>query len=338
MHFRSFTSTATSAWLLLITAAAVGQAAETRIDRPDPAGTPTQVAFGIVVLDVSSVESAQQSFTADVGLLVKWRDPRLVLAGAGLRSMALHEVWNPDIHLVNQRSITKMIEDYVDVDADGNVTYRQRFSGQFSNAIHLRDFPFDEHDFHIRFISVKYTEQEVSFSNEPLREKTGLADEFLVADWKVTSWAVSAKPRDSKMLSLPRAGLLFQFHAKRKAGFYVLKLILPLSLIVFMSWIVFWLDPSRVDAQIGLAATAVLTLIAFRFSIENLLPPVSYLTRLDYFLTGCTWLVFMAMLEVVITARMVNDDHLPSARRVDRWSRGIFPVLFALLAGWSFFA
>jgi hypothetical protein len=115
-------------------------------------------------------------------------------------------------------------------------------------------------------------------------------------------------------------------------------LIMPLSLIVLMSWIVFWLDPSRVDAQVGLAATAILTLIAFRFSIENLLPPVSYLTRLDYFLTGCTWLVFLAMLEVVITARLVNDERLAPARRIDRWSRGIFPVLFASLAGWSLFA
>jgi len=44
----------------------------------------------------------------------------------------------------------------------------------------------------------------------------------------------------------------------------------------------------------GVGATAVLTLIAYRFTLDSLIPRVSYLTRLDIFILGATVLVLLA--------------------------------------------
>jgi len=41
-------------------------------------------------------------------------------------------------------------------------------------------------------------------------------------------------------------------------------------------------------------------------------------------------------LEVVITGVLVGADRIAAARRMDRWSRGIFPALFAVLVLWTF--
>jgi hypothetical protein len=65
------------------------------------------------------------------------------------------------------------------------------------------------------------------------------------------------------------AGYAFEFYASRLAQYYLLKVILPLLLIVMMSWTVFWIDPTNGGPQISVAVTSMLTLIAYRFSIGS---------------------------------------------------------------------
>ena len=68
-----------------------------------------------------------------------------------------------------------------------------------------------------------------------------------------------------------------------------------MAIIVFMSWVVFWLGPQHVGPRLSVSVTSMLTLVAYRFLLGQSLPPVSYLTRLDYFLLGATVLVFIAL-------------------------------------------
>ena len=53
-----------------------------------------------------------------------------------------------------------------------------------------------------------------------------------------------------------------------------------------MAWIVFWIPREHVPSRIGLAATSMLTLIAYRFAMSSVLLPIAYLTRLDLFMIG----------------------------------------------------
>ena len=55
--------------------------------RPDPEGTPTEVAVGIYVIDLMKINDAEQTFTADFYFMVRWRDPRLSVNELG-RSIA----------------------------------------------------------------------------------------------------------------------------------------------------------------------------------------------------------------------------------------------------------
>ncbi|HVJ82885.1 MAG TPA: hypothetical protein VNC50_17585 [Planctomycetia bacterium] len=316
---------------------AAGESGGTRIDRPDPVGTPTTVHYGMFLADVAAIDSAQQNFTADLAVVLRWRDPRLKKAGSGRRAMEIKEIWHPGLYVLNQRNIDKMLEEMAEVEEDGTVTFRQRYSGQFTSPIRVADFPFDEHDFQIRFISARQFGGELNFTNEVLKDRTGIADQLTVADWRVTSWRAGSEAYHPRLLTQSRDGVVFTFHAKRQSGFYVFKMLLPLGLIVFMSWVVFWVDPVRVDAQLGLAATAVLTMIAYRLSFDNLLPPVSYLTRIDYFLSGCTALIFLSMFEVVFTGTLVSKNRPDLALRIDRWSRAIFPIVYALLIVFTLF-
>ena len=130
----------------------------------------------------------------------------------------------------------------------------------------------------------------------------------------------------------PTSGFALHFEAKRNTGYFIIKVIIPLILIVAMSWVVFWIDPTESGTQITVAITTMLTLIAYRFAIDVNLPKVSYLTRMDYFILLSTILVYASLIEVIITSTFAKNEKLSQARALDRQMRLLFPLAFCILA------
>jgi len=103
----------------------------------------------------------------------------------------------------------------------------------------------------------------------------------------------------------------------------------PLVLIVIMSWAVFWMDPIHSNAQINIAITSMLTLIAYRFATDNQLPRLPYMTRLDAFILMGTVLIFFSLIEVITTTILETNHRARLAKTIDRCCRLIFPAIFA---------
>lgn len=120
------------------------------------------------------------------------------------------------------------------------------------------------------------------------------------------------------------------FEAGRLRGYYILKIILPLMLIVGMSYLVFWLPLSQASTRISVSVTAMLTLIAYRFMIGGLLPKVSYMTRLDNFIMLSTVLVFGTLLVAGMTGAW-EESKPDRASRLNRTALAGFPLLFLLV-------
>jgi hypothetical protein len=47
------------------------------IDRPRAQDGPTQVSVGIWIADITSIDGAPQSFTAEIAVVLRWKDPSL---------------------------------------------------------------------------------------------------------------------------------------------------------------------------------------------------------------------------------------------------------------------
>src|SRR5207248_10396888 len=107
---------------------------------------------------------------------------------------------------------------------------------------------------------------------------------------------------------LKYSGYVFDFTASRNVEHYILKVILPLILIVMMSWAVFWIDPATSSSQISIAVTSMLTLIAYRFAVDSQLPRLPYMTRLDAFFLTCTLLVVFSLIVVFVTTILDNRE------------------------------
>ena len=303
--------------------------------RPGPKDKPTEVNIGIAVLDIDNIDGANQSFTANFLISMQWEDPRLANTTTTSRKMNLDDIWTPGLQIVNQQKLFKTFADTAEVTPEGTVIYRQRYWGNLSYPMNLRNFPFDEHSLQIKIVAAGYSSEDVKFIIAD--DRTGMGDILTVTDWEITGWDTFT---DSFVIGpgMPvLSGVAFEFEANRLVAFYLIKVLLPLAMIVFMSLIILFIDPVHVGPKFSIAITAILTLIAYRFLLGNLLPKISYLTRMDYFLFGSTFLVFAVLVETAVNTKLVGLKKERLAEKLDYWSRWVFILIFIFIVFISFF-
>jgi len=313
--------------------------AELKAKRPDEWRGPTTVHFFVFVLDIDAIDDANQSFSANVYVRLRWTDKRLADPGGATRQMPLEEVWNPQVLLANRVGILPAaLPQVVEVKPDGTVQYRQRYTGQLSQPLNLSAFPMDKHTFTIHFISTAYAADQLEFVPDVAREGHaivggGIARELSLPDWKMLSHEVLPLAY-SPIGDMQIAGFAFRFEAERYRAYYFWQILLPLAVVVAMSWAPFWVERGNVGVRLGVATSSILTLIALRFVLANLLPRLPYMTRMDHFTVGSTLLVFLALIAVVSTAYLSDNHREAQARRIDLWARAALPAVFLLLLGW----
>ena len=153
----------------------------------------------------------------------------------------------------------------------------------------------------------------------------------------IAGWSVELGPMESDTFepipgerTLPRAVLLLD--ARREVGYFVWKLFVPLGLIVFMAWTVFFIGHDQMGPRIGISTASIFTLIAFQFSLGRILPPISYLTRADAFVLGSSVLVYFALAETIFSGKLNVGGRVELAQRIDRHARWIYAALFVFVA------
>ena len=313
--------------------------AEIKAKRPEEWWEPTVVNFFVFVLDIDKIDGAAQSFTANVFIRLSWKDKRLAHEGR-VQTVPLTEIWNPSVFIANQGGlIQKALPEVAKVAPDGSVTYIQRYTGPLSQPLKLSQFPFDQHQFTIQFVSPGSSPEEVQFVRAPAIGDPkiiggSMYHELSLPDWNVTEYSAHAYPYKPTP-DIEVAGFVFQFTAERYATYYVWQVIVPLFLIVMMSWGAFYIDPTNAGAQIGVATSSMLTLIAYRFMLGQLIPRLPYMTRLDHFTLGGTILVFLTLAEVIVTTNLALRQREKIAIKIDIWCRFVFPAIFILWSAWS---
>jgi Neurotransmitter-gated ion-channel ligand binding domain len=82
---------------LFVASIHLAHSSETRalIDRPAADSGPTEISVGIWFVDINSIDSAQQSFGADIAVVLRWKDSRLAHTGSGIAHYALDQIWHP---------------------------------------------------------------------------------------------------------------------------------------------------------------------------------------------------------------------------------------------------
>lgn len=298
------------------------------VDAQDLTHEQVDVNVHALLVDIDEINSVSESFVANFYIELDWRDSTLAHNNPDSISRSLDEIWHPRLVILNQQRLVQTLPLSVEVKPDGKVVFRQRFWGSFSQQLELKSFPFDSQ--HLEIILI-----DTSMGNRLIRlipsEDSTISERLRIPDWQVMDWGFVTTELPLGRMSAPVPAMVFSLDVKRYTSFFTLKVIFPLLLIVAMSWLVFWIDPSLAATQISVSVTAMLTLIAYRFAIGGMVPRLAFLTSLDYFVLASTILVFLSLVEVIYTYHLTQTNRIESARSLDRKMRWIAPLVYMLL-------
>lgn len=311
---------------LVLTNFSFAQSTEYPKTRPNEKEGPTKVSVAFYIIDIEDIDNKKQSFTADVVIRLKWNDPRLSDAKGPI---PLNAIWNPNVQIYNLRDSETRLPEIVTILNDGTVQYTQRYYAKLSSHLDFKDFPFDEQVLSISLLAFGFTPNEVQL----VFENAGSEEKFSISDWYIEplgakSSVMKANLFEDNSEEITRPKLDYNLKANRFIHYYWWKVLAPLLVILFLSWAVFWIDPLQVGAQIGVSGTSILTLIAFLLRLENFLPPVSYLTHMDYFIFTSLVLVFLAYLEALTSTTFALNGKKDFALKIDFTSRIVYPIIY----------
>lgn len=295
--------------------------------RPGASGAPTEVMVGLRLADLLNIDDVNQTITLDLAIRMQWTDDRLA-KWAGCK-LPINAIWFPRLDLENSGRVFLRWPQTASIDEGGKVTYLQRISGTLASYHQLFDFPFDRQKIILEFLTLDWSAEKVSLRVD--EAFTGMRDQLNISDWQISGVDVRAGQRMIDALQKDRSLIELEISAQRYLGFYIWKVLMPIALIVVMSWSVFWIDPVEFGAQVGLSATSVLTMIAFIFASSNMLPRLAHFTLLDRYVAWSTVFVFLALLQSLSTGVLAAQNRVELARRIDVASRIAFPLAFFLL-------
>lgn len=317
---------------VLLSCAANAVAEDNTAVRPNSGGKAEEVTITLGLLDIVNIDNKTQVFEVDLFVEVRWFDPRLAADGADTseyRTFALNEIWRPRLVIVNDRGLDTLLPEVVTVDRQGNVVLRQRVAGPLAVDLDLRAFPLDTQRLPIDIISYQYGPDELVFSDQSsmvarLEDLSGGGWVFSAVEPEMSVYRLRENGRGSSQLT-------FSVMAERQARYYVITLALPMTLILFLAWMVQWLPPDLVPARMGMASATVFSLIALGVSFRLTLPDIAYLTAADRFVLYSTLLVIASLAVTVASVRLVNKEKPEAAIRLTRQARWAFPFAYAAI-------
>ncbi len=212
----------------------------------------------------------------------------------------------------------------------GTITYARRLLVQIAQPLDLRAFPFDRHEWRFTVWPVVSNSEEVVFTELPF---TGRNERLSLQGWIVGAPVphASVEQRAGRISTFARFEAALE--TRRESFYYVCKLGIPLVLIVFMAYGVYFIPTSAVAQQVGLSMTAMLTLIAYMLALSGNLPRISYLTRADQFYVGAALLVFLGLVKAILTIVWAGrPEKMSFINRADRTGRWLYPVGIVLNA------
>ncbi len=308
--------------------------AEENVLKSMPIGTaPLTVSIGVHVSNLADINQASETFDVAGYLMYKWRDPRLAYQpkpNETSRTSGFDKIWHPAIEMVNFKSSTSS-DTLVSILPDGTVEAQERFSKTLSSGLSLQKFPFDRQSLQIVLESLQYDARSVKFVADVDRISIGTDSFVSLSEWQIGKpTATNGKsffPPEKQHYSRVTVAI----NVTRNSGFYVFKIMLPLVLITIASWSVFWIDPLEFSAQIGIAFTNLLTVVALLLVINDTLPRVGYLTLMDGFTMICFMTIVVAVLVLIFAHRSTIKDDGDRAQKIHNLARWIVPTSFAVL-------
>lgn len=304
-----------------------------------PPARPVKVTLSVELVEVSQIQDHDEKFEIEFYLFLSWRDPRLAFSrrreGRDKRVVPIDQIWTPQPELMDDLDVSVQDGRNAHVLSDGTVRWRQYYRGTISSNFNLHEFPFDQHRLEVPIEANAGEIDDVVYVAGEIRVHEASSETLHVVPhgWQFVGLRNDVTESRYPWLGETYSRFVFSVDVRRDPHFYWWAIVIPLLPIVATSWSVFWMDPKEFGSQVGVGVTAMLTVVAYRITIDSSLPPLSYMTRMDYFLLVCQVWVFGAFVMSVIVHvchAQNSGATTATAHRIGRCCRWLPPLALAV--------
>ena len=322
---------------------------------------PINVKVDIHVDRIFEIKADQNTFNAQVSLWLTWKDPRLkkVLIDLGYftddtqkpyylcsynptNEFSNFKLFDPAIEFYNRKDkppVENYMADWIDVFSDGTIDKRLKDQPVFHvDTFDFKKFPFDK-----QILSIELWSEYPSFlvemtPNEPYMSEYAESGIFEKGGSPITvdGWTIDNPSYETYSYvdndGSPYTGFYLYFNIERLTSYYIYKIILPIIFILSISWSVFWVRGSQLEAKVNVTIVCLLSLIAYNFIIDEDLPKLPYLTFMDcfilisYFYTGVA--TILCVYSFVRKLKSGRDLSI-----IDRYAQYVGPLSYFGLLG-----
>lgn len=224
--------------------------------------------------------------------------------GLVLQRDHISQLWLPDPYCYNAKTSDLMLPDtevhsVVRIDPKGLVLYSRSTHIVASCEMDLYEFPMDVQHCKLTFGSYGHTDRDIvlKWKNPSIEIGNKQMAQFFVGEATLSTEVNTFTTGNYTVLTVT-------FPFKRRMGYYIIQVYIPCVFLVMLSWIVFWMRPDDSASRLTVGITTILTIVFLLGYTNGMLPKVSYVKGMDWYLMVCFTVIFLSLLECIIVDRL----------------------------------
>ena len=345
------------AFAFVIVAASVS-AADEPADLPaiPPGDAPLEVEIGFSLINITAVDEKEETIEFDAMIQMGWMDPRLAYdpaeygIGEGeftpgdyskpprriyLTDFAVLELfpgWWPSVVIPNGSGDRSTTNVSLGVWPDGRVEYLETFDAKVETPMQLRRFPFDKQSLEIFIHPFVYDRDELILVPQDRWARTwnqnmGIA-EWTRKDLDMIERPVEIVHRDGSNSTISEFVVTIQ--VDRQPMHVLLGVVLPLVILVSLTFCVFWMDEEGLSDRINIQFIGILSVVAYYFVILDSVPEIAYLTLMDAFIIASFLMPAAGVVISLVVDKLNRRGRAELGDKVDRICRWAFPLAYVV--------
>jgi len=325
---------------------------------PKPADGPVEVRVGFNVIDITNVNEREEVIEFEGALVLKWKDPRQAYdpadLGPGNSDTAeiparapsriyqgdfavkeIYEGWRPHVKISN--GIGDRSRNHMAIGAypDGTMVYAEYFKAQVETPMDLRTYPYDRQSLEVYLHAYNYKSNEVVLLKDPETTGTWLVDEG-IAEWEKHGIEIREKTIEYSFLGGNKhqiSELVVDVNIGRRPGHVILSIILPLLILVSLTWCVFWMDQESLSNRVNISLVGILSVVAYYFVVLDRIPGIPYLTMMDAFIITTFMMLAATVVISFVVDRLNRRGYEKIGDKLDYVCRWAFPLGYMSVIG-----
>ncbi len=278
---------------------------------------PDKVMVGAYINDIQAINLQTDSYRLDLYVWFRWKDPAIDPS----KTYEFMNAFNPSEH------VRTPAYDAPQKMPDGSLYMVVRQQGEFSAKFPLQQYPFDRQELVMAMEDTVHSTNELVYMPDDkaitpvtLNKHIRLSG-FIVGTPRLEVEGYSY-PTNFGDVSQPEAAVysrgVISVPIHRPPFATGIKVFMPVLLVLLCTGVVFFVHPAYIEGRLGVAITALLTLVALQLTSASSLPEVDYLLMTDKVYLLSYAFIIATMMQVARVSRHVHEKQYDIVRASDR--------------------